>query len=240
MIEQQGEKILICGYYPNDSLTHFVEHIWTQKYKPPFAVNSKLTLGTLEVIVNQLLECLRCFRRKRVVHRDLKTDNILYAVDQDERINNIKVIDFGVALGLGSLSPADMFVGKVVGTFSYMAPEQARGQSTYQSDLYSVGAILTVLLTGKLPLVFHRTSSRQELAEQILRIEKEPRPRLNQLNPWLEKERVLKETAAAVEMMLTLDAASRPDIEQMQVAFNQIFQTVGDAKHTISIFYHKD
>ncbi len=66
-----------------------------------FNTESKLTLGVLEIIVNQLLDCLRCFRAKGVVHRDLKTDNILYMVDENERLNRIKVIDFGVALSLG-------------------------------------------------------------------------------------------------------------------------------------------
>ncbi len=240
LIEQQGEKILICGYYPNDSLTHYVEDAWMQKYKPPFSTESKLTLATVEVIVNQLLECLRCFRRKRVVHRDLKTDNILYSVDENDRINRIKVIDFGVALGLAPSSPPDIFTGKVVGTFSYMAPEQARGQSTFQSDLYSVGAIFAVLLTGKLPMVFHRTSSRQELAEQILRIEREARPRLNTLNPWLTRGPELLQVADTVEKMMELDAAKRPDLEQVQVEFNKLFEDLGESKHTISIFYHKD
>ena len=126
-----------------------------------------------------------------MVHRDLKTDNILYMVDENEKLNRIKVIDFGVALAIGQGAVDDIFRGKVVGTFAYMAPEQARGRSVFQSDLYSVGAIFTVLLTGQLPMVFPKTKTRPELVQQILRIENEPRKKLTVLNPWLKKKHYL-------------------------------------------------
>lgn len=239
-VEQAGEKILICGYYPNDSLTHFVEQNWEAKFKPHFSEQSNLNLATLEVIVNQLLGCLRHMKKKGIIHRDLKTDNVLYLIDENERINKLKVIDFGVALDIGPDPIPDVFKGKVVGTFSYMAPEQARGRSVYQSDLFSVGAILTVVLTGKLPMVFHRTKSRQELAEQILRIEREPRPKLVKLNPWLKTHPVLEHIAATVETMLILNPADRPDVEEVQTAFDGVFHHLGHEKHHMSIFYQKD
>ncbi len=239
IVEQNGEKLLMNGYHPNDNLTQLVERNWQEKYKPPFATESKLNLGTMEIIINQLLECLRVLRAKGVVHRDLKTDNILYMVDENERPNRIKVIDFGVALAVGQGAIEDLFRGKVVGTFSYMAPEQARGRSVFQSDLYSVGAIFTVLLTGKLPIVFPRTTSRQELIKQILRIEREPRPKLTELNPLLKKHTSLEHVGATVESMLDLDPLRRPDPEEVQAAFDGVFQHLGEAKHSISIYYHK-
>lgn len=238
-MEQNGEKLLMNGYHPNDNLTQLVERNWQEKYKPPFATESKLNLGTMEIVINQLLECLRVFRAKGVVHRDLKTDNVLYMVDENERVNCIKVIDFGVALAVGQGAVADLFRGKVVGTFSYMAPEQARGKSVFQSDLYSVGAIFTVLLTGKLPIVFPRTTSRQELIKQIFRIEREPRPKLTELNPLLKKHTSLEHVAATVESMLDLDPLRRPNPEEVQAAFDGVFQHLGEAKHSISIYYHK-
>jgi Protein kinase domain len=239
IVDQNDEKLLINGYHPNDNLTQLVERNWQEKYKPPFATESRLNLATLEIIINQLLECLRVFRTKGVVHRDLKTDNILYMVDENERPNRIKVIDFGVALAVGQGAIDDLFKGKVVGTFAYMAPEQARGKSVFQSDLYSVGAIFTVLLTGKLPMVFPKTSNRQDLIKQILRIEREPRPKLTQLNPLLKKNTTLEHIAATVESMMDLDPFRRPNLEEVQAAFDGVFQHVGEAKHSISIYYHK-
>jgi len=237
--EQDGEKLLINGYHPTDNLTQLVERNWLVKYKPPFTTESRLDLATMETIINQLMECLRVFRAKGVVHRDLKTDNVLYMVDKDERLCQVKVIDFGVGAALGPGAIEDMFRGKVVGTFSYMAPEQARGKSVFQSDLYSVGAIFTVLLTGKLPMLFPKTKTRQELVKQIYRIEKEPRPKLITLNPYLKKNTTLEHVAETVERMLDLDPMRRPNLEEVQAAFDGVFQYIGDEKYALSVFYHR-
>lgn len=94
---------------------------------------------------------------KRVVHRDLKPQNILVTDD-----GTPKILDFGVARTLasddgGSAGPdATMhtLTGDIVGTFTYMSPEQARGQSKdvdARADIYSLGVILFELLTGRLP-----------------------------------------------------------------------------------------
>ncbi|MFZ5868336.1 MAG: serine/threonine protein kinase [Thermodesulfobacteriota bacterium] len=240
LVDQQGETIMIGGYYPSDSLTQFVEQVWTEKYKPPFAIHSRLNLATLEIMVHQLLECLRHMRTKGVIHRDLKTDNVLYLVDRDGKPSRLKLIDFGVALSVGPGAVDDLFKGKVVGTFSYMAPEQAKGKSVFQSDLFSVGVIFIVLLTGKLPMVFHKARSRQELVQQLVRIEREPRPPAVRLNPLLKKNSALEYIAATVDRMLDLDPLSRPDIEEVQNNFRDVFEQLGQEKYNISIFYHKD
>lgn len=239
LVEQDGEKLLLNAYHPNDNLTQLVERNWQEKYKPPFSIESKVSLATFEVIVRQLLDCLKLLRNRGVVHRDLKTDNVLYLVDENENVNRIKVIDFGVALAVGPGAPDDMFKGKVVGTFAYMAPEQARGKSAFQSDLYSVGAILTVLLTGKLPMVFPKAKTRQDLVRQIMRIEQEPRPKLTQLNPWLKKHTILEHIAATVERMLDLDPMRRPNVDEILEAFKGLFQHIGTEKRNLSVYYYK-
>ncbi len=239
LVEQDEEQLLINGYYPNDNLTQLVERNWLVKYKPPFSTESLISLATLEIIVNQLLECLRVFKAKGLVHRDLKTDNILYLVDENGSLNRLKVIDFGVGMAVGPGAVNDIFKGKVVGTFAYMAPEQAKGRSMFQSDLYSAGAIFTVLLTGKLPLVFPKTRTREELVQQILRIEREPRPKLVDLNPWLRKNTTFEHIAATVERMLDRDPLRRPTLEETQAAFDGVFQHIGQEKHGLSIFYAK-
>ncbi len=239
LIEQDDEKLLINSYHPNDNLTQLVERNWESKYKPPLQVKSKLTLSNFEVITNQLLDCLRRFKERGIVHRDLKTDNVLYMVDADEMVNRIKVIDFGVALAAGPPPVRDIFSGKVVGTFSYMAPEQVRGEATYESDLYSVGAILTVLLTGQLPLIFPKAQNRQELVEQIHKVQTEPRPRLVDLNPVLARNEVLKHMSRIVETMLELDPAKRPSIDEVQQALDDVYNYLGNEKYTLSIFYER-
>ncbi len=239
LIEQDAELLLVNGYYPNDNLTSLVEKNWREKYKPPFNTQSKLDLATLEIIINELLECLKVFRERGMIHRDLKTDNILYTVDEEEKLNRLKIIDFGVALSTGREAVEDLFKGKVVGTFAYMAPEQSRGKSEFQSDLYSVGAILAVLLTGRLPMLFPKAASRPELLKQLARIEREPRAKVMDQNPFLKKNTILEHMAVIIDRMLDLDPLRRPTLDEVQEAFNGVFQHIGNKKYTTSIFYHR-
>ena len=79
-----------------------------------------------------------------ITHRDLKPGNII--VNDN---NEVKIIDFGVAKAYKSSVTAD---GEMVGSFDYMAPEVWKGTYvTYRADVYSLGIILYLLTTGRLP-----------------------------------------------------------------------------------------
>jgi serine/threonine-protein kinase len=108
-----------------------------------------------------------------MIHRDLKPSNILLSTD-----GTPYVTDFGLAKTYGSDS-AHTQSGLIVGTIGYMSPEQAAGHApahSPQSDIYSLGAILFELLTGRPP--FQNASPIDTLLEVI---ENEP-PRPRQLN----------------------------------------------------------
>ena len=100
------------------------------------------------VLVQRVAGAVDHLHRQGIVHRDLKPSNIL--IDEDGEPH---VTDFGLAkvFQKGGLSTA---TGVIVGTPSYMAPEQASGNSDLlgpKSDVYSLGAILFELLTGRPP-----------------------------------------------------------------------------------------
>src|ERR1700733_13597070 len=106
-----------------------------------------------------------------VVHRDLKSDNILLTA-RGGRKDFVKILDFGLAHL--AMDPRLAPKGAVFGTPEYMAPEQARGEeATPQSDLYALGVLFFEMLTGQLPF---RSDDRETLLE-MQRTAIAPRPR---------------------------------------------------------------
>ncbi|HKI32549.1 MAG TPA: serine/threonine-protein kinase [Gemmataceae bacterium] len=98
-------------------------------------------------LVQTLARAMQAAHEKGVIHRDLKPANVLLAED-----GTPKVTDFGLAKKLGEAGQTAS--GAVMGTPSYMAPEQAGGRSEQMSplvDVYALGAILYECLTGRPP-----------------------------------------------------------------------------------------
>jgi eukaryotic-like serine/threonine-protein kinase len=91
-----------------------------------------------------VLDALREAHERHIVHRDVTSSNVL--VDASGRV---KVADFGIArMGASALTRT----GAMLGTSSYLSPEQAQGRSADErSDLYSLGVVLYEMLTGRLP-----------------------------------------------------------------------------------------
>jgi eukaryotic-like serine/threonine-protein kinase len=95
--------------------------------------------------LEQTANALDAAHREGIVHRDVKPANLLL-----DRYGRVHVVDFGIAsaAGLGSLTQT----GTVLGTASYLSPEQALGErTTAASDLYSLGIVAFELLTGRRP-----------------------------------------------------------------------------------------
>lgn len=101
-------------------------------------------------IIIQVLKALSYAHKNNVIHRDIKPDNIL--IDED---GVVKILDFGIAQFYGDQHQRDAktSTGTVMGTYSYMSPEQRKSSDnvTIHSDLYSVGVVMYELFTGKIP-----------------------------------------------------------------------------------------
>ena len=129
-------------------------------------------------LVQRLAEAMQAAHEKGILHRDLKPANVLLAED-----GSPKVADFGLARKLGQSGQTQ--TGAVVGTPSYMAPEQAAGRVRDlgpTADVYALGAILYECLTGRPPF---KAASMLDTLAQVLHNDPAP-PR--QLQPGLPRD----------------------------------------------------
>jgi WD40 repeat protein/predicted Ser/Thr protein kinase len=130
-------------------------------------------------LVKSVAEAVQFAHERGVLHRDLKPSNVLV-----DNLDIPHVTDFGLAKWMEGVADLTL-TGQLLGTPSYMAPEQAdpnRRPTTATSDVYSLGAILYQLLTGRPPLV-------ADTVTQTLRLVAETEPLMPRLlNPGLSRD----------------------------------------------------
>ncbi len=124
-------------------------------------------------IVARVAEALDYAHANNVVHRDIKPANIMYAPEAEQ----IKVTDFGIARITDSSKTR---TGMVLGTPSYMSPEQLAGKKIDgRSDLFSLGVMFYQLCCGQLPFVG------ESMAQLMFKIASEPPPDIRTLRPGM-------------------------------------------------------
>ena len=160
------------------------------------------------IILDQISAALHVAHRNKVVHRDIKPDNIL--LDEDE---NTYLSDFGIAKSLDVDSQSEP---NAAGTLRYMSPEQIQGHKVSpQSDIYSLGILLYEMLAGEHPF---KDSSVSDLIINHIR---NPLPDIRDLLPKLPSE-----VNDVIRLATAKEAARRfADVREMTRAFRDTLTT---------------
>jgi WD40 repeat protein/tRNA A-37 threonylcarbamoyl transferase component Bud32 len=162
--QYEGQHYFSMGFMEGGSLTRLLK-------EGPLPPRKAAELG------QGIADAVSYAHERGIVHRDLKPGNVL--LDRDGRP---KVSDFGLAKRVQGTSNLTV-TGQVLGTPNYMPPEQATGKTDKVgplSDVYSIGAVLYCLLTGRPPF---QAASPIETLQQV--IEREPVPP-RELNPGVD------------------------------------------------------
>lgn len=175
-----GHPFFAMEYIDGAPITHYCEE-------------HALSLAQRLALFIEVCEGVQHAHQKGVIHRDLKPGNLL--VDEVDGRPHPKIIDFGIATATGAGAGRE-----IAGTPEYMSPEQAAGDQSLldtRSDVYSLGVVLSELLTGRRPLAQGEThtadshtlrlpseqlrSLAPDEAERIARARGQPLPRLRRV-----------------------------------------------------------
>ena len=130
----EDEPFFVMEYIEGNTLTSII------------AKNRTISLSDVLFIGAQVSSGLHAAHEKGLVHRDIKPGNIMITPD-----GKVKVTDFGI-VSLQNEESDITKTGSILGTASYISPEQAQGKPvSIESDLYSLGTVLYELITGKPP-----------------------------------------------------------------------------------------
>ena len=176
---------------------------------PPLPITGRIA------IVLQVLEGLGHAHKVGIVHRDIKPANIFLTEDGTAKIMDFGIARFTTAAGTGT--------GAIVGTPSYMSPEQVRGEKVDGlSDLFSVGCMLYELLTGRRPFDGENVmATLYQIANGTLQVDLPPGPAFEPLLPVVRRATARKpenrfatagEFAAALRACLEPRASGRTDV----------------------------
>ena len=177
---------IVMEYIPGDNLFKMI--------------SNKKTIHFTEKDINEILlflmKSVLFLHHNGIVHRDIKPENILFSVSG--KYSSLKLIDFGLSI------PRNAGKEKYrCGTPYYMAPEMINGKYYYKSDMWSIGVILFIMVTGSFPF---NGPTRTEVFEQISK-GKYNKKKLN-------KQKCSNELKDLIKKALIIDPSQRISIEE--------------------------
>jgi len=155
------------------------------------------TEGEVATMVKRMLNAINYCHNKGIVHRDLKPENIL--LEDSINLDTLKICDWGTAIPYQKKRLHSM-----TGTAYYMAPEVITGNYSKKCDIWSIGVIAFMLLSGKAP--FYGRSN-----EEIFTMAKAP---IQFPDKEWSGDKISDESRNFVEYLLTIEEKKRPDAEQ--------------------------
>ncbi|MFC1629444.1 serine/threonine protein kinase [Gemmatimonadota bacterium] len=151
LLEDDGEQFIVMEYVDGKTIRDVVE-------------SSRVSIRKAVDILIQSAEALEAAHNKGILHRDVKSANIMVSME-----GNVKVMDFGLA-HLEERSQLTR-TGTTMGTLAYSSPEQLVGSPVdRRSEVFSLGVVFYELLTGQLPF---KSPSEGELVFEIINTEQD-------------------------------------------------------------------
>jgi eukaryotic-like serine/threonine-protein kinase len=159
--DANGETFIVMEYIPGVTLRE-----WIRRKPEETAGYRKLGVKESVDLAVQIAEGLEKAHEKGIVHRDIKSENVMVTEDD----HRAKIMDFGLAK-LGGVSRLTK-TGSTVGTIAYMSPEQVEGIETDQrTDIFSFGVLCYEMFSGQLPF---RAAHETAVMYEIINVEPPP------------------------------------------------------------------
>ncbi len=181
--EQNGSLFLVMEYIEGETLKSYISNLKS---------GSGISYLKATDWILQISQGLKAAHEKNIIHRDIKTENIMLT-----NTEQLKIMDFGLAKLKGSSGITR--TGTSLGTLSYMSPEQAQGLTAdHRSDIWSLGVVFYEMLTGE--TLF---KAEHEAALLYLIVNEEPPA------PSILDRKIPHQIDSVVKKMLVKDASQR-------------------------------